>query len=479
MKDFAINNKNLLRDRSNQDDLDLRAPSDNIIRKGQWWLRLTALVSVDTFFLLTAWRLTEYNTPWLGQHEYTSMLTAVSIQIGSLFLQGNYNLSIKNNKYIDIVQTLFFAHCSILMYCFLYQPIEDITRSTLISFWLTSTVLVCAGRLATNISFEYLQRQKNVGCDPVFIICGSQEEKEIFSLIKKDSRYMIVGSDNPKSLDKKNRQKTLDKLNQLGVTDVFISWNAMRDRMFIRWLFQSLGITIHLLPVSSKPIYRDLEINNVGGLTCLSFMCPLIIGQDFWTKRIFDIWFAIVFLILTFPIYVAIAIAIKLDSPGPVFYQQTRIGLRRKEFQVWKFRTMRTDADKMQKELEALNETKDGVLFKIKDDPRVTRIGKFLRRYSLDELPQLFNVVLGEMSLVGPRPLPIRDVDKFSEHHFIRQEVLPGVTGMWQVSGRSDILDFDQVIKLDLKYIENWSVWLDFQILLKTIKVVLNKEGAY
>ena len=133
----------------------------------------------------------------------------------------------------------------------------------------------------------------------------------------------------------------------------------------------------------------------------------------------------------------------------------------------------------MQKELEALNENKDGVLFKIKDDPRVTRIGKFLRRYSLDELPQLFNVVLGEMSLVGPRPLPTRDVEKFSECHFIRQEVLPGVTGMWQVSGRSDILDFDQVMKLDLRYIENWSLWLDFQILLKTVQVVLNKEGAY
>ena len=140
---------------------------------------------------------------------------------------------------------------------------------------------------------------------------------------------------------------------------------------------------------------------------------------------------------------------------------------------------MRTDADKLQKELEAQNETKDGILFKIKDDPRVTRVGKFLRRYSLDELPQLFNVLLGEMSLVGPRPLPTRDVDKFSERHFIRQEVLPGVTGLWQVSGRSNIIDFEQVIKLDLNYIENWSLGLDFEILLKTVQVVLKKEGAY
>ena len=360
-----------------------------------------------------------------------------------------------------------------------YQPIEDITQSTLIFFWLVSTFLICVGRFVLNISFDYLLRKKNVGCNPVFIICDSQDKEQVCSFIQKERRYIIAGSDDAKSLDRNNRQKTLEKLNKLGVTEVFVSLDAIRNRMFLCWLFQASGITVSLLPVEIKAIYRDVEIHNVGGMNCLSFTCPLIVGKDFWTKRAFDIFFATLFLIFTFPIYLAISIAIKLDSPGSVFYQQTRIGLHGKKFQVWKFRTMRTDADKMQKELEALNETKDGVLFKIKDDPRVTRIGKFLRRYSLDELPQLFNVVLGEMSLVGPRPLPTRDVEKFSESHFIRQEVLPGVTGMWQVSGRSDILDFDQVIKLDLRYIENWSLWLDFQILLKTVQVVLNKEGAY
>lgn len=182
---------------------------------------------------------------------------------------------------------------------------------------------------------------------------------------------------------------------------------------------------------------------------------------------------------LSFPIYILIALAIKLDSPGPVFYRQTRIGLRGEAFKVWKFRTMKTNAEQLQKELEAMNETKDGILFKIKDDPRVTRVGKFLRRYSLDELPQLFNVLYGEMSLIGPRPLPTRDIDKFAERHFIRQEVLPGITGLWQVSGRSDVLDFEQVINLDMRYIENWSIWLDLEILFKTFMVVLKKEGAY
>ncbi len=483
MKDLAIRNRNLLSNQINEAELDLRAPNLAITRKGKWWLRLLIVVSVDTALLSIAWILAEYNSPWFGQHKYLSMFTAIFIQIASLYFQGNYEscekLGRKFDNYGNIIKTLFFAHCAILMYCFLYQPIEDITRSTVIFFWLISTFLICAGRLVTSISIDYLLKKNNVGCEPVFIICSSQEREEVFSFIKKESCYTIAGSDSAKSLDRKNRQITLEKLNELGVTEVFISLDAIRDRMFVCWLFQASGITVNLLPVEIKAIHRDIQINNVGGMNCLSFICPLIIGKDFWIKRAFDISFATLFLILMSPVYLAIAIAIKLDSPGPVFYQQTRIGLRRREFQVWKFRTMRTDADKMQKELEALNETKDGVLFKIKDDPRVTRIGKFLRRYSLDELPQLFNVVLGEMSLVGPRPLPVRDVEKFSEGHFIRQDVLPGVTGMWQVSGRSNILDFDQVIKLDRTYIENWSLWLDFQILLKTVQVVLNKDGAY
>jgi lipopolysaccharide/colanic/teichoic acid biosynthesis glycosyltransferase len=184
-------------------------------------------------------------------------------------------------------------------------------------------------------------------------------------------------------------------------------------------------------------------------------------------------------LLLLLPVYVAIGGLIKLDSAGPVFYRQTRVGLHGKFFSAWKFRTMVTNADRLQHELEAQNQTKDGILFKLKSDPRITGVGKFLRQYSLDELPQLFNVLLGEMSLVGPRPLPTRDVEKFAAHHYVRHEVLPGITGLWQVSGRSDITDFEDVIQLDLDYIQNWSLGLDLSILLRTVNVVLRKTGAY
>lgn len=196
-------------------------------------------------------------------------------------------------------------------------------------------------------------------------------------------------------------------------------------------------------------------------------------------KRCFDFSSSIILLLLLFPVYLLIAILIKVDSPGPVFFIQERIGLNCHLFKMWKFRTMVVNAEQQQIKLEAQNEIKNGVLFKIKDDPRITQLGKFLRRYSLDELPQLLNVVLGDMSLVGPRPFPVRDVERFSTKHFIRQKVIPGITGLWQISGRSNIDDFEECVKLDTDYINNWSLWLDFKILLKTVRVVLEKTGAY
>jgi exopolysaccharide biosynthesis polyprenyl glycosylphosphotransferase len=203
------------------------------------------------------------------------------------------------------------------------------------------------------------------------------------------------------------------------------------------------------------------------------------VAKGYVIKRLMDFCFAALLIVLISPIYLTIAIAIKLDSPGPVFFKEIRMGLNGKKFKIWKFRTMQTDAEKLQKELEYLNETKDGVNFKIKDDPRITRIGKILRCYSLDELPQMINVICGDMSLVGPRPFNMRDVSNFASDYFFRYKVLPGITGLWQVSGRSNILHFDQVIELDSEYIKNWSLWLDFRILLKTVQVVFSKEGAY
>jgi lipopolysaccharide/colanic/teichoic acid biosynthesis glycosyltransferase len=168
---------------------------------------------------------------------------------------------------------------------------------------------------------------------------------------------------------------------------------------------------------------------------------------------------------------------VRLSSRGPIIYRSVRPGIAGKPFRCFKFRTMRMDTDLSEDELEQLNES-SGALFKIRDDPRLTGVGRLLRRFSIDELPQLVNVVRGEMSLVGPRPLPMRDFERLEEWHKKRYLVLPGITGLWQVSGRSD-LSWEETVRMDLRYVENWSLALDLQILWKTSSAVIGGHGAY
>jgi exopolysaccharide biosynthesis polyprenyl glycosylphosphotransferase len=194
-------------------------------------------------------------------------------------------------------------------------------------------------------------------------------------------------------------------------------------------------------------------------------------------KRLIDLVGAILAVSLAMPIMLVAAIAIKATSPGPVLFVQERYGFNRRRFRMLKFRTMVADAEAVQATLEARNEA-NGPVFKIRADPRVTPVGQFLRRTSIDELPQLFNVIRGEMSLVGPRPLPVRDVQRFSEAALMRRfSMPPGVSGLWQVSGRSNIR-FDEWINLDLRYIDEWSLALDLEILARTIPAVLRGDGA-
>jgi exopolysaccharide biosynthesis polyprenyl glycosylphosphotransferase len=209
----------------------------------------------------------------------------------------------------------------------------------------------------------------------------------------------------------------------------------------------------------------------------LTVLSAARLGLHQLLKRAFDITVAGVLLLLTLPLLAAIAIAVRLTSPGGVIFQQERYGLHRRRFRILKFRTMVSDAEALQASIESLNEAQ-GPVFKIKRDPRITPIGRFLRKTSLDELPQLINVLRGEMSLVGPRPLPLRDVQRFEESRLLRRfSVKPGLTCLWQVGGRSDT-SFADWMRLDLEYIDDWSLMLDAKILLRTVPAVLRGSGA-
>lgn len=238
------------------------------------------------------------------------------------------------------------------------------------------------------------------------------------------------------------------------------------------------------LPVSVVPRYFEIipshtTLGEVGGVPVVNVGAAQLSRAARLTKRLIDVALGSAAILALSPVFLALAVAIKATSPGPVFFRQERLGRRGRPFRIWKFRTMAKDAESMRMELGHLNEMAGaGPLFKIKRDPRVTRVGGFLRRTSLDELPQLINVVKGEMSLVGPRPFVTHEaIEMMSGWHGRRLDLTPGITGLWQVAGRNDV-PYEEMIRLDYLYVTNWSVWWDLRLLLRTIPLVLSGRGA-
>jgi exopolysaccharide biosynthesis polyprenyl glycosylphosphotransferase len=237
------------------------------------------------------------------------------------------------------------------------------------------------------------------------------------------------------------------------------------------------AVKVRLAPDATELLVQRGEYVPGEGTPLFELRPPVLTGWDWAVKRTFDMLVSALVLVAGLPLWLLIALAIKLTSRGPVFYVDPRIGVGEREFGMLKFRTMVAGAAERQADLEPVNEA-EGALFKIRDDPRITTVGRILRRLSLDEIPQIFNVLRGEMSLVGPRPLPLRDHRLLEDWHRRRYAVLPGMTGLWQISGRSG-LTFDDLVRLDFTYLENWSIWLDITIIARTIPAVIVGRGAY
>jgi exopolysaccharide biosynthesis polyprenyl glycosylphosphotransferase len=264
------------------------------------------------------------------------------------------------------------------------------------------------------------------------------------------------------------------------VDELIVTDSDFNDRELVEIVEQAhrRGVKVRVAPRATELlIERHGEYIPGQGIPLFELRPPVFAGVDWVVKRGFDLAVSVIVAIIGLPIWALIALAIKLDSSGPVLYRDRRVGLNEREFDMLKFRTMRADAEALQAQLEQENEA-EGALFKIRDDPRVTRVGQMLRRFSLDEIPQVLNVLRGEMSLVGPRPLPVRDYELLEPWHRKRYLVLPGMTGLWQIAGRS-ALGFDDLVRLDFYYLEHWSIWLDISILLKTVPAVVGRRGAY
>ncbi|SFG36744.1 sugar transferase [Oribacterium sp. WCC10] len=284
----------------------------------------------------------------------------------------------------------------------------------------------------------------------------------------------------------------VDTVRNGAIDEVFILESDERSELILKMSeeFAQMGIALHL-GLSSLKILEDRLCDETKeyipkiqsrlgylGRYPMAILQPPVVKLRFeYAKRLMDIAGGLVGFCFAAILYVILGIAIKLDSPGPVIFAQERIGKNGRRFKMYKFRSMYIDAEERKAELMKQNEM-NGLMFKMKDDPRITKVGKFIRKTSLDEFPQFVNVLLGDMSLVGTRPPTVNEFNRYSNYHKRRLSMKPGITGMWQVSGRSDITDFEEVVRLDCQYIDNWSLALDFKILVKTVLAVVMRKGS-
>ncbi len=276
-----------------------------------------------------------------------------------------------------------------------------------------------------------------------------------------------------------DRRDVLTMARQMPLDEVFISLPD-EDMAYVKHMIydlESMGIACHYnIDIIERPS-KEVRVGSFAGYTVVTYSINHFDYRRMVVKRLVDILGGLVGCLITIVITPFVAAAIRLDSPGPVFFAQTRIGKNGRRFKIYKFRSMYVDAEERKKELESQNEMQ-GLMFKMENDPRITRVGKFIRKTSIDELPQFFNIVRGDMSLVGTRPPTEGEFEQYNSHYRRRISMTPGLTGLWQISGRSEIVDFDEVVKLDLEYIDNWTLGLDIKILFRTIWVVLTGRGS-
>ena len=353
----------------------------------------------------------------------------------------------------------------------------DFTTSGLIPTACVTSVLAI-GLLRAAYESMTLELQRLLHVRRRVLLVGDDEHLDSLARVLTSSRrlhaYDLVGSFSP------GRDGPLAmRLEQARPDEIVLSEGGFDEETVLELVETAhrSGVRVRIAPKTTELLLQRGEYVPGQGVPLFELQPPVLAGTDWALKKAFDLGVSFFVVLLGLPVWLLIALAIKLDSRGPVLYRDRRIGVGEREFGMLKFRTMVQGAAEQQAVLEEHNEA-GGALFKIRDDPRVTRVGRVLRRLSIDELPQVLNVLRGEMSLVGPRPLPLRDYRQLDAWHRKRYHVLPGITGLWQISGRSN-LTFDDLVRLDFYYIENWSIWLDISILVKTLPAVLAGRGAY
>ena len=450
------------------------------------WLRALLLITSDILGLAIAWKASlNFNQvfsplpPELNWGEFaglTGLFWAFAAVIVTRFAYHNfYRGEAQWRNYVKQAQSISSVYLTSLLICYFYNPTVDAPRSLFFPAWIGSVVVIIGLRLLLTLLFDQFPIARTH--TPVFIIAPSDRISYLANIIEKRTGYRVVGV---LASSLANTSHSMQSIINSGAKEVIaegLPESQLASQLY--WQLRNAGVGLRLVPSSLMLLHRRGTPEIFGSIPMIRIESSMLANWEYIFKRCLDFVGAFIGLIVLSPIFIAIAIAIKTSSRGNVFYTQDRIGLQGQSFQMWKFRSMFMDAEHRQAELEHLNKSSDGVMFKIENDPRIIPIGHFLRCTSLDELPQLFNVLFGQMSLVGPRPLPVRDVARFTNWHHTRHLVMPGITGLWQISGRSDLNTIDDVAKLDLFYIDRWSLNFDLEILIETVRLVLFGKGAY
>lgn len=467
---------------------------------GQWMLIASDLVLINAAFALSY--VLRYNLQlfrnvdpvnFVPYRSYLGLqLGYTLVLIAALAIEGAWRPR-RGASWLDEVYTIAngttTAMVVVLVLIFGIRPLA-FSRLLLLYVSVLTVAFLGVGRLVKR-SIETYRRRRGIGVDRTLIVGSGEVARTVMRTLvaRPDLGYDLVGFVNP---NPQEPEETIGRFRQLGklenltatlkkhqVSEVIItlpSSHPHRIQKIIRSCHKA-GARARIVPDFFQLSLQQVDVDNLGGIPLIGVRDTRLGRGPRMVKRGMDVLGGAVGLAFFSPLIGAIALAIRIDSQGPVFFRQQRLGEQEHPFEVIKFRSMRVGAEAEQEQLLALNEA-DGPLFKIRDDPRLTRVGRWIRRTSLDELPQFLNVLRGEMSLVGPRPPLALEVAEYQGWHRKRLSVKPGITGLWQVSGRSD-LAFDEMCLLDIYYIENWSLWLDVRIILRTVPQFFLGKGAY
>ncbi len=469
----------------------------------QWmpWVSIAIdALLINVAFLIAYW--VRYDLQWLRSVDpannvpYTAYLPMVFLLTLILLLamrrEGAYDLRRTRpffDEFYGILNATTTAILLLVVFVFFYRRLFY-SRLIFIYGGILILIMLTTARLVRRMILARL-RQSGQGIDRVLIIGAGEVGRAVMRNIiaQPELGYQVIGflDDDPTKSSTDIGpiralgpiENVLQVIQEQHIDQIMITLPWQYHRKTVRLVLEAeeAGVRARVVPDLFQLSLGGIDVEAISGIPLIGIKQTALTGFNLILKRTFDLLFTVPFVVLTSPLWALIAAAIKLDSPGPVFFRQERAGKNGKPFQVYKFRSMYVGAEAEQAALLAQNEA-SGPIFKIRDDPRRTRVGRFIRRTSIDELPQFINVLRGDMSVVGPRPPLFSEVAEYQEWQRKRLEIQPGVTGLWQVSGRSD-LSFDEMVMLDIYYGENWSLGSDIRIVLRTVPQVLFGDGAY